>query len=430
MEKISNQEAERAVIASVLFDSECAPKVFDILNPEDFYSTKNKIIFTSLLDMHNKNKNIDLVTVSGDLMDKNRLFQAGGASYLSEISMVPFSSSIVDKYAYMVRDKSVIRSLVESMESIISRAKTGQESIEELTASAQKSILSITETKNNGTYESVSEILKKTVRKIEECQKNGGMMPGLSTGFSNIDRVLNGLRGGMVYIIAARPGNGKSAMLLNIADHVSSQGKYVYLHTLEMPNKELSFRLLAAETGIESRRLVGGRISDAEMAKVIQAASKKSKNTLYCDDEGGIRIDKLISRARRRKMETGIDLLLIDYLQLANPSQKWKVREQQVSEVSRSLKALAKELDIPVIAAAQINREIDNRKDKEPTLADLRESGAIEQDADVVAFIHLITDDKTVFDAAAKLTIAKNRQGSTGSIPMIFHKKETRFQEQ
>lgn len=329
-------------------------------------------------------------------------------------------------YARIIKETAIARALVSAAQRIIEKAHSsnGNET-DALIAFAQSEILAISSYEANKQRAlDIRDVVKHVFHDIEERFQQGGTLPGHSTGFASLDSMIGGLKQNLFYILGGRPGDGKTAIALNIARTVSVSGEHIAFFSLEMPRNELVLRLLSGEADVDGHRLARGFIGDTELQRIVSAADIIAKLPLTIDDTGGLPIDRLMARARRIKTERGLGAIFIDYLQLVRPSQKWNSREQEVSEVSRSLKALAKELSVPVIALSQLNRGSVDRPRKTPSLADLRESGALEQDADVITFLSSADDDGTL-----DLTIAKNRQGPTGQIQMIFDKSRTKFKE-
>lgn len=423
--EIRSLEAERAVIGAVLIDRNrnALAVVLDTLTPSDFDATAHKWIMEAIIALQDRGQPPDLVLLANELRGRDALEKVGGTAYLCQLFDETPSAANVTYYCRIVKEKAVTRSVVEAAGRIIEKACTlNGDGTDALIAFAQKEILSAS---GNGTIPGgvdIRDIMKRSFADLEERHRTGNALAGLSTGFLDLDTLTGGLKRGHLYNFAGRPGTGKTAIGVNIARTAAGNGEPVVIFSLEMPSTDLSQRLLSSETGIDGHKLTRGFIRETDWPKLTTAAGRLSEAPIYIDDTGGLPIDRLMARARRRKIENGVALVVVDYLQLVRPSQKWGTREQEVSEVSRNLKALAKELSVPVLACAQLNRAIEARQDKRPTLADLRESGAIEQDADVIVFLKEANDDGTT-----ELTIAKNRQGPTGKVTLIFDKARTRF---
>ena len=423
-----NIEAEQSILGGIILDNQSLNIVLEILQEGDFYSNVHRKIFKAIVELSEINAPFDLIVLSNILTDRGQIEQIGGAAYLAAmVSNVP-SAANISYYAKIVKEKSILRSLINSLSLIINESYSETGGVDDLLALAQKEILEISKIKSAGKYVSMKDCLLKAIEKIHKSVELGGALDGSSTGFHRVDNMLNGLKGGLLYIIAGRPGSGKSVMLFNIAENVARHGKIVLFNSFEMPMQELATRIISSNTEIDSRRISRGMLTDSEILNIVNKSNNLSKLSMFIDHDGGLPIDKLLARIRQKKLDGGCDMVVVDYLQLVRPSQKWGTREQEVSEVSRKLKEIAKELDIPVISGAQINRNSQNRPDREPTLSDLRESGAIEQDADVVGFLHPKIDFE-IMEVPTKFIVAKNRQGATGITDLVLHKKFTLFKE-
>ena len=363
--------------------------------------------------------------IKDELKSRGNLDKVGGASYLCQLVDETASAVNVSHYCKIVKEKAIARSVVEAMKRITEKAHNlNGEGTDSLIAFAQKELLSVS---NNGSGPSgvdFRDIMKRSFADLEERYHSGSPLAGLPTGFSGLDTLTVGLKPSHLYIFAGRPGSGKTAIALNIARTNAGNGRPVAIFSLEMPSTELSQRLLSSETGIDGNQLARGFFGADQLIAAAKFADSLARLPITIDDTGALPIDRLMARARRLKIEKNIALIIVDYLQLVRPSQRWGTREQEVAEVSRCLKALAKELSVPVLACAQLNRAVEARDNKQPTLADLRESGAIEQDADVIVFLKEAADN-----GATELTIAKNRQGPTGRLPLIFDKARTQFKD-
>jgi len=416
-------EAERAVIGAILLDHAALPVVLDIVSPADFDAMANRQILEAIISLQDRGQPPDLILLAEELQARGHLEGVGGPAYLSELLDRTPSAANVTYYARIVREKSITRGIEGAGRRIIHKANNlNGDGIESLLAFAQREITTATSAGAGSSSMEIRDMMKQVFREIEAQRERGDTIPGLPTGFTTLDALTGGLKSGLLYVVAGRPGTGKTALALNIARTVAGAGGFVYFFSLEMPWKELSYRLLSAESKIDGHRLSRGRMGEGEQLRCVHATDALAKLPLMIDDTGGLQIDRLMGRARRTKAERGISLIVVDYVQLVRPSQRWGTREAEVAEVSRSLKVLAKELNVPVLVCAQLNRAVESRTDKTPTLSDLRESGAIEQDADVIAFISRPGDDGRV-----ELTIAKHRQGPTGKIVLTFDAKLTRF---
>jgi replicative DNA helicase len=422
---IQSLEAERAVIGAVLLDKSALPFVNDIVTPGDFYALANKTVMEAIIFLQDHGQPPDVVLVANELKARGVLEKIGGHVYLSELLDSSLSAANVAHYARIVKEKAVARAVVEAARQIIQRANNQNgNGADSLIAFAQKEILSVSVNGAGTGGMEIREVIKRTFAALEARHERGNTLPGASTGFPGLDALTGGLKPGCLYIIAGRPGTGKTAMALNISWTIARSGERVGFYSLEMPNGELSQRLLSTATGIDSHKLTRCFLSTGQWQTIAGTADALARLPMVIDDTGGLPIDRLMARARRIKAEGGLALIVVDYLQLVRPSQKWGTREQEVAEVSRCLKVIAKELSVPVLACAQLNRAVEARHDKRPTLADLRESGSIEQDADVIAFLKEAEDD-----GYTELAILKNRQGPTGKVALVFDKALTKFME-
>lgn len=421
--EIRSLEAERAVVGSILIDKNALPVVLDTLTPSDFYVDAHGRILAACIALQDRGQPPDLVLLANELRGRDVLEKVGGATYLSELSDSTPSAANVMHYCRIVKEKAVARAVVEAARRIIEKAHNlNGDGTDALLAYAQREILPISSNGSGGGGKELREIMKRNFAEMEERHRSGNALPGLSTGFPGLDAMTGGAKRGCLLIVAGRPGTGKTALVLQISRKAAGSGLPIVIFSLEMPSAELSQRLLSAETGIDGHKLMRGYLGADQWYSVAASADALARLPITIDDTGGLPIDRLMAGARRLKIEKGIELIIVDYLQLVRPSQKWGTREQEVAEVSRNLKALAKELDCPVICAAQLNRAIEGRTNKTPVLSDLRESGAIEQDADVILFLREADDD-----GSTEISIGKNRQGPTGKVELMFDKARTRF---
>lgn len=423
---IRSLEAERAVIGAILQDKDNLNSIMDIIKPDDFDSPAHKRILECLLSLQDRGQPPDLVLLSTELGNRGVLDKIGGPAYLAELADASPVTGNITYYARIVREKAIARRIIEAARRMIARVyEPDGEGTDSLIAYAQEQILTVSRAITGPSGIKIRNAVHHTFKDIEERHQKGTPLPGLSTGFTGVDAVTGGLKQRHLYIIAGRPGSGKTAFVLNIARNVAAVEGQVIFFSLEMSFSELSLRLISAETGIDGHRLSRGILWSEEWPRCGKAVNTLAQLSMEIDDTGGLPIDRLMARARRIKAEEGLVLVIADYLQLIRPFQKWGVREQEVAEVSRSLKALAKELNVPVLATSQLNRAIENRQNKRPTLGDLRESGAIEQDADVIAFLWPVDDS----GEDTELIIAKHRQGPTGEVALIFDRKRTQFKD-
>ncbi|MEF3254309.1 MAG: replicative DNA helicase [Deferribacterales bacterium] len=424
-----SNEAEQAVLASILLDNRSLDKIAHIIGTDDFYIPYNRLIFKKILELHEDGKVIDLVTLIDKLNTENLLEKAGGLEYTTGlIDIIPNAANIVH-YASIVREKSLQRKLIEKSTEISEIAYNFTGDIDELLDEAERKIFAIAESRVKGDIKPIGSIISHTFEIIESLYNRQDQITGTPTGFIELDHITNGLQKSDLIIIAGRPGMGKTAFALNIGlNGCIKYNKTVAMFSLEMSAGQLVQRLLSAEANIESQKLRNGRLSIDEWQKLAAVASELNDIHFYIDDTPAISVTEVRAKSRRIKREHGLDLIIVDYLQLMS-SNKGESREQQISEISRSLKALAKELDVPVIALSQLNRSVENRHDKRPVPSDLRESGAIEQDADLVIFLYRdeVYNKDTKEPNIAEVIIAKHRNGPTGTIKLAFLKQFTKF---
>ncbi len=422
-----DEKAEQAVIGSLMVENGVFDKITCNLLPDDFYHTGNRLIYAAIIELLNTGKVADLVTVCESLSASGSLKKAGGNVYVAETVDSVVSAYSVNSYAAIVKEKSIERKIISEasriIEAVYDQSSEGKTKLEE----AQKTILNLSLTRESGTLKNAREICKSTFAGIEYRHNNRFSMIGHSTGIADLDSATSGLIGGDLIILAGRPGMGKSAVAGNIAATVAATGTPVLLFSLEMHADSVMTRIMARESGINSRNLRRGQLADTQWPMAVNAAGAISKWPLYIDDKPDITPTEIRAKARQMKKENGLGLLIVDYIQLVRVTGKHDSREQAVAEISRTLKAIARELEIPVVGLSQLNRNVDGRTDKHPMLSDLRESGAIEQDADIIIFIY--RDE--VYNKAeenpkrglAEFDIAKHRNGETGRFEVIFDAK-------
>ncbi len=423
--------SERAVLGGLMIDREAIVKIVDVLEAEDFYEKKHQDIYQSCRDLFQTGSPIDVLTVSSKLKDKNKLEEIGGTSYLTElINEIPTAANIV-KYATTVRDKSLLRELVSASADIQSSAYNEAERPDVLLDEAESRIFSVIKRGIHESFAHVKEGLAEAFERVEALSKHKGGLRGLATGFTDLDKKLSGLQKSDLVILAARPSLGKSALALNIASYAAvTGGKSVGLFSLEMSKDQLIDRLIADQGGIDLWKMrTGTNLADEDFSNMRHALDLLSRANIYIDDGVGTKILKMRAMARRLQAQKGLDLIIVDYLQLMEPENRTANMVQQMTEISRSLKLLAKELNVPVLALSQLSRSVEHRMPPKPRLSDLRESGAIEQDADVVMFIH--REDRYKEDSSnkniAEIIIAKHRNGPVGSINLYFDEQRVSF---
>ena len=432
-------EAEQSVLGAMLIDKEAIAKVTEVLNADDFYREAHRVIFTAMLELYNKNEAVDLITVTDILRRDNKLEDIGGIAYITSLANIVLTAANVKYHADIVAEKSVLRQLVKVSTEIAAMGYEANDEVGVLLDTAESRILEISNRKKKADFTPISAVLMDSVQSIEKLLNNKGGLTGIPTGFNDLDKLTSGLHLSDFIILAARPSMGKTALALNIVQNVALRAhkrvggdpRSVAFFSLEMSKEQLVNRMLCAEASIDSQRLRIGEMSDKDWDALWAACDTMSKAKIYIDDTAGITVMDMRSRARRLKAEHGLDLIVVDYLQLMQGSGKRNTsgdRQQEVSEISRSLKALARELDVPVLALSQLSRGVEARQVKRPMLSDLRESGSLEQDADIVAFLYREdyynpeTENKHT-----ELIIAKHRNGPVDTVNLFFHKQFTKF---
>ena len=426
-----NIEAEQAVLGAIFLEPSSLTMASEILIPDDFYRAAHQKIFQMMLKLSDKGKAVDLITVTEELAAAKLLEDTGGVSYLSELAGSVPTAANIEYYAKIVEEKSLLRRLIRTATTIATDGYTREDEVEVLLGEAEKSILEVSGRKNAGAFHNIKDVLVRTYDNIEVMNNRAGEVTGLATGFSELDRMTAGFQRNDLIIVGARPSVGKTAFALNIAQNVASKtGENIAIFSLEMGAEQLVMRLLCAEGNIDAQRLRTGSLTDEDWGKLTMAMGSLSNAGIFIDDTPGVRITDIRSKCRRLKQEHGLGMILIDYLQLILGSgRSGENRQQEVSEISRSLKALARELKVPVIALSQLSRGVEQRQDKRPMMSDIRESGSIEQDADVIAFLY--RDDYYDRESESKniieIIIAKQRNGPTGTVSLAFVKEYNKF---
>ncbi|CCZ56366.1 replicative DNA helicase [Clostridium sp. CAG:1219] len=422
--------AEQAVLGAMLVDKDAVIASIEVLKSEDFYREDNKEIYAAMLELYSIGKSIDMITLKDQLTLRGTLDKVGGISYIASlVDNVPAVSN-VENYIKIVEEKSVIRNLIKTANEIIRNSYSGTEDVDALVEQAEKRIFDVVQERNSRGYASIREILINVFDEIEEISKSGQSISGLESGFIDLDAKTSGLNKSALLIVAARPAMGKSAFVLNIASYVARHQKTpVMIFNLEMSKEEVTKRILCAESEVDSTKVKNATLESEDWLKLGEASGRLSDMPIYIDDTPGLTSAELRAKCRKAKLEKNIGLVIIDYLQLMESKNKSSSRQQEVSEISRSLKILAKELNIPVIALSQLSRATESRTDHRPMLSDLRESGSIEQDADIVMFLHRedYYDANTEKKNVAEVIIAKNRSGSTGTVELAWIPEYTKF---
>jgi replicative DNA helicase len=418
-----NREAEEAVVGAVLINPEAYLDLAQFLQPDDFYIVRHRWIWEAFARLHEKRVPLDFLTISEELQSAGQLAEIGGPAYLTALlNQVP-TSLHAEAYGHMVEAAAIRRRLLTSANQIATLAYNEQESVENVLEGAEKSIFNVSERRLKKDMLPISTVLSSYYDRIRELSKRPEDIFGVPTGFIDLDRMLTGLQPSDLVIIAGRPGQGKSGFLLSAAKNAALlHKKNVAIFSLEMSNEQVVQRLLAQETGIDSQRLRNGKLKDDEWSLLNHAVEVLGDTHIYLDDTPAITPLSLRTRCRRLHMEFGLDLIILDYIQLMGGDMRNENRVQEVSYISRNLKALARELNVPVLAAAQLSRAVEQRTDKRPVLSDLRESGSIEQDADIVMFIYRPDqyEKDTAKNNVAEIIVAKHRNGPTGSVELIF----------
>lgn len=426
--------AEQSVLGAVFIAPDTIISLADELVPDDFYKPANKIVFKTMLSLFKKGEPIDATTMVSALTNQGDISKIGGMNYVVELVNSTPTSKNVEHYAKLVKEKATFRKVIADLSESLSSAYQGDVSISDIISKTEKSMLDISN-QNTGTgFRNVADILDTHMQIVETRSQTDGFVTGLSTGFVGLDKITTGLHEGNLIILAARPAMGKTALALNIAKYVAAkEGKPAVIFSLEMGAEELIERIVASEGMVPVYHLKTGNLSTDEWKRLVQAQSNLYDVPIFVDDTAGIRISEIRSKARKLSQEMGgLGIIIIDYLQLITGS-KGENRQQIVSEISRELKILAKDLRVPVIALSQLSRSVEQRQDKRPMLSDLRESGSIEQDADIVAFLYREAyyqkeqADSQEANNVTELILEKNRHGSLGTVKLYFHKEYTKF---
>ena len=426
-------EAEESLLSAILVDNTALLEVVETLAPSDFYRTAHQKIFAAMSDLFNRGEPVDVVTLNNNLKEKGQLEAVGGPVYLARLlDAVPLAVN-AQHYARIVHDKAVLRRLIEKANAITKRCFQEQGGADDIIDFAEASIFEVTEKKARQAFYPLSKLIDSNIDFLEEKQKNKSLVTGVPTGFSHIDNLTSGLQNSDLIILAARPSMGKTALALNIARNAAvDAGVPVAIFSLEMSKEQLSLRLLCAEARIDSSRLRSGFFSMEDWERLTDAAGVLSAAPIFIDDSPSLSAMEVRAKARRLKMDKNIGLIIIDYLQLMQGRASAERRDLEISEISRSLKALAKEINLPVIALSQLNRMLEQRNDRRPRLSDLRESGALEQDADVVAFIYrdevYNKEENNPHKGTAEIILAKQRNGPIGEVRLTFLSVYTRFE--
>jgi len=426
-----NISAEQAALGSMLLQEEAILHSIDILKPEDFYQKSHQIIFQCILDLFEKSRGVDLVTLTEELNRKNLLEKIGGVTYLTNlINSVPTAANI-EYYLKIIEEKSILRNLINNTTKIISMAYEEKEDAKILLDKAEHLVFEISERNIRQSFVPIKEIIQDSYEKIEDLYHREEFITGVPSGYEELDDITTGFQPSELIVVAGRPGMGKSAFCMNIAQYISIYKNIpVAIFSLEMSKSQLVQRMLCSEARIDAHSLRKGRLAEADWAPLSMAAGRLSSSSIFIDDTAGISCLEIRAKARRLKAQCSLGLVIVDYLQLMQTAGKIENRQQEISEISRSLKSLARELNVPVVAVSQLSRAVEQRIERRPRLSDLRESGAIEQDADLVIFIYReeYYRPKTEKKGIAEIIISKQRNGPTGKVELTFIKEYAKFE--
>jgi len=424
-------EAEESVLGGVLLDNTALDRALEFITADDFYREAHRKIMRGMIELNQRGEPVDLVTLSDTLKLQGTLADVGGAAYLAELAEKVPTAANVAYYARIVRQKSVLRSLIQTATEIATLGYESSADVDQFLDEAEHKIFEISERKVRPTFFRIRDIMVDSMKAIEQLYERKELVTGVPTGFVDLDRMTAGLQPADLIVIAGRPSMGKTAFALNIAQYVALTTKVgVAVFSLEMSKEQLVLRMLCSEARVDQSKVRAGFAAERDFPKIAMAASRLAEAPIYIDDTAALSVLELRAKARRlkRERESKLGLIMVDYLQLMRGHDADN-REQEISSISRSLKALAKELNVPVIALSQLNRQVETRAEKKPVMADLRESGAIEQDADVIGFLYRpIVYDKNAEERAAEIIIAKQRNGPIGTVPLTFMSEYTRFE--
>ncbi|MBE9520400.1 MAG: replicative DNA helicase [Proteobacteria bacterium] len=428
-----NLEAEQCVLGSILLQQGALVKVLEILTADNFYRDAHKQIFNAMVALFEKNEPQDIITVTNVLKDRNSLDEIGGPAYLANLTdIVPVAANIV-YYAQIIRSKSVLRRLIQTCTEIASRCFEEQDDIDSLVDDAEQTIFEISRSKSSQHFQSLGTIIPETFKKVEKLAERKELITGVPTGYDYLDKITSGLQPSDLIILAGRPSMGKTALAMNIAQNAAIFNKVpVAVFSLEMSKEQLGMRMLCSVSRVDSQDIRSGFIKDSDWPKLARATGILSEAPIFIDDSPALGVLEMRAKCRRLKSEHNIGLVVVDYLQLMRGRSNAERREQEISEISRSLKAMAKELDLPVIALSQLNRSLESRPNKRPQLSDLRESGAIEQDADLICFLYrdeiYNKSEDNPRRGIAEVIVGKQRNGPTGTVDLTFIDKFTTFE--
>ena len=429
-----NLEAEASVLGGILLENDAINRVLEILSPADFYRESHRKMFRAMIELSDRNEPVDIITLSDLLKARGDLEAVGGAAYLTSLNeLVPTAANIA-YYARIVREKAILRHLINAATEIATRGFEDQGNVDEFLDAAEKVIFDIAEKRIQSSFVAVGDMIKDTLKTVEKLYERKELVTGVPTGFKDFDKLTAGLQPSDLIVVAGRPSMGKTAFCLNVATHAAlNAGTGVALFSLEMAREQLVLRMLCSEARVDNSKVRAGYLGERDFPKLANAAGRLHEALIYIDDTPAISVLELRAKARRliRDREKKVGLVVVDYLQLMRGMGTAPNREQEISEISRSLKALAKELRVPVIGISQLNRRVEDRGDKRPMMADLRESGAIDQDADVIAFVYRdeVYNPKSQDKGTAEIIVAKQRNGPIGTVRLAFLNEFTRFED-
>lgn len=423
-------EAEQSVIGSMMIDREAIVVASEIVTGDDFYNKQYGIVFETMVELNENGRPVDIVTLQDKLKEKDVPAEVSSLEFVRDIITAVPTSANIRHYANIVAEKSILRKMIRLNEEIENLCYSGKESMEFILEDAEKRIFDLVQKRNSGEFVPIRQVVMNALKKIEAASKTTGRVTGIATGFYDLDFKTSGMQPADLVLIAARPSMGKTAFVLNIAQHVAFRlNETVAIFSLEMSKEQLVNRMFSLESNVDAQNLRNGTLSDVEWEKLIESAGVIGKSNLIIDDTAGISISELRSKCRKFKLEHNLKMIIIDYLQLMSGSGRSESRQQEISEISRSLKSLARELNVPVLALSQLSRAVEQRPDKRPMMSDLRESGAIEQDADVIMFIY--RDDYYNKDSEKKgiseIIIGKQRNGPIGTVELVWLPEYTKF---
>jgi replicative DNA helicase len=426
-----NLEAEQSVLGAILLDNMAMAKAMEIIVDEDFYRPAHRKIYQGMLALSERGEVIDHITLTECLKSRSELEAVGGAAYLAELVQVVPSAANIRYHCKIVREKALLRGLIHTSTEVITRGYDGTTAVDDLLDFAERSVFSIAQGKLDRSFTPVNQIIKESLDVVDRLSKRKERVTGVPTGFYDLDDLTAGLQASDLIVIAGRPSMGKTSLALGMAQHAALHGAAVVgIFSLEMSKPQLVLRMLSSEARVDSHALRTGKLQKEDWWRLAEAAGRLEQAPIFIDDSGALTVQQMRGKARRLKAERGLDLLIVDYLQLMQGRSDAESRQQEISDISRSLKSLAKELNVPVIALSQLSRAVENRKPPIPMLADLRESGAIEQDADVVMFIYReeVYDSASERKGIADILVSKHRNGPIGKKELFFHDRFAKFE--